>query len=129
MPIARRPTIAATMSASCHRGLTMNATLARAVQATIRPEAPIMPPLLNRSRPRPGLPALRTSAPRLLTLAALAMLAGAPTTADAAPKKYHFEFAAVTAKADVKADVAKAAAPRVEALVKKAIETHPQLVA
>lgn len=50
--------------------------------------------------------------------------------ADAAPKKkYHFELAAVTAKPEVKGDVAKAATPRVEGQVKKAFASHPQLVA
>jgi hypothetical protein len=52
------------------------------------------------------------------------------TAADAAPKKkFHFELTAVTAKSEVKAEVAKAATPRVEAQVKKVFETHPQLVA
>jgi hypothetical protein len=51
-------------------------------------------------------------------------------TAAAAPKKkYHFELTAVTTKSEVKADVAKAASPRVEAQVKKVFESHPQLVA
>lgn len=59
--------------------------------------------------------------------AALVTRAGA---ADAAPKKkFHFELTAVTAKAEVKAEVAQAATPRVEAQVKKVFETHPQLVA
>lgn len=51
------------------------------------------------------------------------------STATAAPKKYHFKLAAVTAKTEVKADVAKEATPRVEAQVKKTFETHKQLVA
>ncbi len=51
------------------------------------------------------------------------------STAAAAPKKYHFKLAAVTAKSEVKADVAKEATPRVEAQVKKTFETHKQLVA
>ncbi len=51
------------------------------------------------------------------------------TDAWAAPKKkYHFELTSVTAKTDVKPDVAKSATPRVELQVKKAIESHPQLV-
>jgi hypothetical protein len=50
-------------------------------------------------------------------------------SAVAAPKKYHFELAAVTSKPEVKDDVAKTATPRVEAQIKKAFETHPQLVA
>jgi hypothetical protein len=50
--------------------------------------------------------------------------------AEAAPKKkYHFKLAAVTAKPEVKPDVAKAAAPRVEGQIKKTFTTHPQLVA
>ena len=62
----------------------------------------------------------------LIGLAALAVVGA---TAVAGPKKYHFELAAVTTKAEVKADVAKAATPRVETQVKKAFESHPQLVA
>lgn len=64
----------------------------------------------------------------LATLAAALLTAGAPA-ADAAPKKYHFELAAVTPKPEVKADVAKTAVPRVEGQIKKVFETHPQLVA
>lgn len=64
---------------------------------------------------------------RLFVVASTLLLVG---TAWAAPKKkYHFELAAVTAKPEVKADVAKAATPRVEAQIKKAFESHPQLVA
>ena len=60
---------------------------------------------------------------------ALAAVALAGSVADAAPKKkYHFELTAVTAKPEVKPEVAKAATPRVEAQVKKVFETHPQLV-
>jgi hypothetical protein len=52
------------------------------------------------------------------------------SAAEAAPKKkYHFDLAAVNAKPEVKPDAAKAATPRVEGQVKKAFETHPQLVA
>jgi hypothetical protein len=59
-----------------------------------------------------------------------AAVAATSATAEAAPKKkYHFELTAVTAKADVKADVAKAATPRVEGQVKKVFDGHPQLVA
>src|SRR5882757_2606648 len=67
---------------------------------------------------------------RLVFAAAMVALF-ASSAADAAPgkKKFHFELTAVTAKPDVKADVAKAATPRVEAQVKKVFETHPQLVA
>lgn len=59
------------------------------------------------------------------------VVAGLSASADAAPanKKYHFTLAAVTAKDGVKPDVAKQAQPRVEAQVKKAFQTHPQVVA
>ena len=60
---------------------------------------------------------------------AFAVLACGASAAVAAPKKYHFELAAVTAKSDVKADVANAATPRVEMQVKKAFQSHPQVVA
>jgi hypothetical protein len=53
-----------------------------------------------------------------------------PGATEAAPKKkYHFELTSVTAKSEVKADVARAATPRIEAQVKKVFESHPQLVA
>ena len=62
----------------------------------------------------------------LLVMAALVVLA---PTADAAPKKkYHFELTKVLTKPEVKADVAKEAQPRIEAVFKKALESHPQLV-
>ncbi|HEU4728094.1 MAG TPA: hypothetical protein VFT22_09405, partial [Kofleriaceae bacterium] len=68
-----------------------------------------------------------------LALVAAASIAVPAGPADAAPgaarKKFHFELTAVTAKSDVKPDVAKAATPRVEAQVKKVFQTHPQLVA
>ena len=57
-------------------------------------------------------------------------IALAAATADAAPKKkYHFELTTVSAKAEVKAEVAKAATPRVEGQVNKVFASHPQLVA
>jgi len=63
-----------------------------------------------------------------LGLAAAIALAGA--TADAAPKKkYHFELTTVSAKSEVKPDVAKAATPRIQAQVEKVFTGHPQLVA
>src|ERR1041384_1630509 len=63
-----------------------------------------------------------------LGLAAAIALAG--TTADAATKKkYHFELTTVTAKAEVKPDVAKAATPRIQGQVEKVFGGHPQLVA
>jgi hypothetical protein len=63
----------------------------------------------------------------LLFVTALALWA---PRADAAPKpkKYHFELTKVLAKPEVKADVAKEAQPRIEAVFKKALESHPQLV-
>jgi hypothetical protein len=67
---------------------------------------------------------------RPLSIAALAcallVLTG---RAEAQPKKYHFELFSISAKPEVKADVAKNARPRVEGQVKKAFEKHPQLVA
>src|SRR5688572_29347369 len=65
----------------------------------------------------------------LRLLAALVLVGIFVSTATAAPKKYHFKLAAVTAKTEVKADVAKEATPRVETQVKKIFETHKQLVA
>jgi len=65
----------------------------------------------------------------LFTLLALVATLGLVSTASAAPKKkYHFKLAAVTAKTEVKADVAKEATPRVETQVKAIFSTHPQLV-
>jgi hypothetical protein len=59
----------------------------------------------------------------------VAAIAIASATAEAAPKKkYHFELTAVTAKSEVKAEVAKAATPRVQAQVAKVFGGHPQLV-
>lgn len=70
-----------------------------------------------------------TSGPGLV-LAALALVGSAAEAAPQKPaKKYHFELTAVSAKSEVKPDVAKAATPRVEAQVKKLFEHHPQLVA
>jgi hypothetical protein len=49
--------------------------------------------------------------------------------ADAAPKKkYHFKLTDVLVKAEVKAEVAKEAQPRVQGVFQKALESHPQLV-
>ncbi len=66
----------------------------------------------------------------LLFVAALVVFAP-HGTADAAPKKkkYHFELTKVLTKPEVKPDVAKEAQPRIEAVFKKALESHPQLVA
>ncbi|HWU86694.1 MAG TPA: hypothetical protein VN253_05450 [Kofleriaceae bacterium] len=66
---------------------------------------------------------------RTLPLIALALLAVGSPAAHAAPKKFHFELLAVTPKPEVKPDVARTAVPRVEGQVKKAFESHPQLVA
>ncbi|HEY1557165.1 MAG TPA: hypothetical protein VGF94_20155 [Kofleriaceae bacterium] len=51
------------------------------------------------------------------------------TAAFAGPTKYHFELVKVIAKDKVKPDVLKEVQPRVEAQVKKAFATDPQLVA
>lgn len=68
-----------------------------------------------------------------LALAAVALAAvaaeAAPAKATKTAKQYHFELTAVTAKSEVKPDVARAATPRVEAQVKKLFDGHPQLVA
>jgi lipoprotein-anchoring transpeptidase ErfK/SrfK len=67
---------------------------------------------------------------RLVLGFATAAIALAGTAAAAPPKKkYHFELTTVTAKSDVKPDVAKAATSRIEAQVKKVFSGHPQLVA
>lgn len=65
-----------------------------------------------------------------LLLFAVALVALAGPRADAAPpkKKYHFELTKVLVKPEVKPDVAKEAQPRIEAVFKKALESHPQLV-
>jgi len=65
-----------------------------------------------------------------LATAAAAAIAMFSATADAAPKKkYHLELTAVTAKSEVKPDVARAATPRIEGQVRKLFASHPQLVA
>jgi len=68
---------------------------------------------------------------RFLSLGAVVFVVGfGLQTARADSKnKYHFELTAVTPKAEVKADVAAAATPRIEGQVKKAFAEHPQLVA
>ena len=65
----------------------------------------------------------------LMVVMALMFFASA-NNADAAPKtkKYHFQLTKILVKPEVNADVAKLAQPRVEALFKKALEEHPQLV-
>ena len=67
---------------------------------------------------------------RSICLLGLAAIAAAAAPAAAAPKKkYHFELTAVSAKADVKPEVARLATPRVDAQVRKVFAGHPQLVA
>jgi hypothetical protein len=81
-----------------------------------------MPTMRSMSQRTPGLAAAIAFA--------FAFALGGATTADAAPKKkYHFELTTVSAKAEVKAEVAKAATPRVEGQVRKVFTGHPQLVA
>ncbi len=63
----------------------------------------------------------------ILAAAALALVVALPA-ANAAPKKYHFELTKVLVKDEVKPDVGKEAQPRVEAVFKKALDSHPQLV-
>ncbi len=70
--------------------------------------------------------------PRLFALllgTSLAFVCAAlPHRADAAPKKkYHFEVTEVKAKSTVKDEVAKSAAPRVDAQLKAALDSHPQV--
>lgn len=69
------------------------------------------------------------SVPSLLAAAILLASAAAAAAPARSHKKYHFELTAVTAKSEVKPDVAKAATPRVEAQVRKLFASHPQLVA
>ena len=68
---------------------------------------------------------------RVLALLSLVTLGLVTQNAEAAPKlkKYHLVLADVTAKTEVKAEDAQAAVPRIETVVKKTFETHPQLVA
>jgi hypothetical protein len=66
----------------------------------------------------------------MTAMKSLILLCLAATVAFAAPKpkKYHFELTKVLVKPEVKADVGATAQPRVEAAIKKAFESHPQLV-
>jgi hypothetical protein len=68
----------------------------------------------------------------MTAMKSLILLCLAATVAFAAPakpaKKYHFELTKVLVKPEVKADVGATAQPRVEAAIKKAFETNPQLV-
>lgn len=64
-----------------------------------------------------------------MRLAALFLVAMA-TSAVAAPakKKFHFELTDVTAKSEVKEDVAKVAVPRIRGQVEQAFASDPQVV-
>jgi hypothetical protein len=73
------------------------------------------------------MPSIRLLA--LVPITAFCIFSAVSPTEAAPKKKYHFQLAAVSAKPQVKADVGKAATPRVEGQVKKAFSTHPQLVA
>jgi len=67
---------------------------------------------------------------RSICMLGLAAIAATAAPAAAAPKKkYHFELTAVSAKAEVKPEVARLATPRVDAQVRKVFAGHPQLVA
>ena len=64
------------------------------------------------------------------SLCLVVILAAFSSVAPAAPaKNNHFELTAVMPKPEVKADVGKTAATRVEGVVRKALTTNPQLVA
>ena len=65
----------------------------------------------------------------LMVVMALVFCAGTQH-AEAAPakKKYHFQLTKILVKPEVKPDIAKLAQARVEALFKKALDEHPQLV-
>jgi hypothetical protein len=68
--------------------------------------------------------------PPFIPFLALVAVAVVASRAGAAPKKkYHFELTAVTAKSEIKAELARSATPRVEAQVKKVFQSHPQVVA
>ncbi len=98
--------MAPAIATSCHRGRRMNANLARTVSSGM----------------------MRAMKSLILTALALVLLAPAASAAPA-KKKYHFELTKVLVKPEVKADVGKKAQERVELQVKKALESHPQLVA
>jgi hypothetical protein len=63
-----------------------------------------------------------------IVCAAIAVFSTTIASAAPAKKKYHFELTAVTPKPEVKGDAAKTAQASVEAQIKKAFESHPQLV-
>src|ERR1700704_6012382 len=67
---------------------------------------------------------------RSLCMVGLAAIVAAAAPAVAAPKKkYHFELTPVSAKPDVKPELARLATPRGDAQVRKVFAGHPQLVA
>jgi len=86
---------------------------------------------MNATTPRlfekPGMISHMFARTVVFGLVAVATLAG--SSAAETKRKYHFELTAVTPKAEVKADVAAVATPRIEGQVKKAFNEHPQLVA
>jgi hypothetical protein len=63
-----------------------------------------------------------------LVLAAFMLALFSPAASAAPKKKYHFQLTKVLVKPEVKADVGKEAQPRIEAVFKKALESHAQLV-
>lgn len=63
------------------------------------------------------------------TLCRAAVLVLLATPAWAAPKKYHFALASLTAKSDVDAEAARSAQPRLESQLTTAFATHPELIA
>src|SRR4051812_45280556 len=64
----------------------------------------------------------------VLAAIAVSMMVAIPRAEAAPKKKYHFELTKVLVNDSVKADVAKEAQPRVEAVFKKALAENPQLV-
>ena len=62
------------------------------------------------------------------SLVLVCLLVGVAQAAPKPSKKYHFELTKVLAKENVKPNVLKNAQPRVEAQIKKAFESDPQLV-
>src|SRR5688500_1618544 len=67
----------------------------------------------------------------ILFVLSLVLVAPLARTADAAPKKkkYHFQLTKDLVKPEVKGEAGKTAQARVEAVFKKALSEHPQLVA
>ncbi|HEY0194137.1 MAG TPA: hypothetical protein VGC42_23630 [Kofleriaceae bacterium] len=73
-------------------------------------------------------PLPRRPFPRAAALLVVVLGLGAPAVA-APAKKFHFELLDVTAKSEIKPDIAQAATPRIKAQVEKVFAGHPQLVA